>query len=972
MSFMVSTFTSLGTDLSHTFTRSDSNSIGATENIKSGRWVEYPENVNGDLIRIRDDYLYIHYFASQPSVANLVCSLGGVSTADIDFSVKIKPYSADYGGTYGVSYRMPSQTSRYLQEGAYFVRLKCNTAPNKIYLYYGQQEVANADVLIPTSTYSTLRVIADGDSHKVYFDGTLMINTIHSGNIKPGYIGLFCYYSIARFDDFELKRNDTDEVLSDDFNRTDSNEVGQMLSGGHIWNETCDNTNGDLIRIMSNTVRMHYFESSPYVSSLALNQENFQASDVDIRASLKPYSDSYGDYYGIGYRLASETSKFKNSDGYYAQLDKENDPDKLALWFGNTKIAEEEITIPEGYAELRVVAKGDKHCLYLSEGELLDDFDRAESDSAGSMSQANHQWQQNGENGETTHIKIYNNKLDFHYFRDHTTSTPDLSCNIEGYSVANVDLSVDLESSNNYGGSYGVGYRLASVSNRFKDLGGYYVQLNKNTVPNVVSLWFEDEKIAETEATMPDGSVTLRVLAVGPNHKIYIGQNEVLNVWDYNSIGSGYCGVFTWYSVARFNDFTVENAYPRPALVATHSGKTTEGYVGIFSFYSIINCDYFEASKIPDVLEENGQFMLGLYSMNSSSNMDKERCFGWSIGHKYSSSYILDTLLDSCHDGSMLALGNLDYDSLDSNDNKTPLQQGEVEELIKSSHRDPYLLIWNIPEELRYWRSSEWAIVTDYTNWIRLYDDWQRPNYMYLPGHYSAAAVEYYVPYLDILPSSLYADYQSKPRAWIRWRMEETMQAISDAGASIGDDYLNGEKIPVGVLQLFGTMNFQSAYHDFWQAVCCGARGIIVYSYAYRNSSSDNKSAWDAYCKAASELSGPENISDAMLYGIVDNTVSFNITSGPQQTELFVPTGTQPEIQYPSLNIRAVKHDGYTYIIVVNSATQSVSAIISNLPVGSTTAEVLFEGRSMNISNSSMSDAWDDISVHIYKVNGTN
>jgi hypothetical protein len=42
------------------------------------------------------------------------------------------------------------------------------------------------------------------------------------------------------------------------------------------------------------------------------------------------------------------------------------------------------------------------------------------------------------------------------------------------------------------------------------------------------------------------------------------------------------------------------------------------------------------------------------------------------------------------------------------------------------------------------------------------------------------------------------------------------------------------------------------------------------------------------------------------------------------------------------------------------------------LPSGSTEAEVLFEGRSVTITNSSMSDSWDDLGVHIYKIDGTN
>ena len=99
--------------------------------------------------------------------------------------------------------------------------------------------------------------------------------------------------------------------------------------------------------------------------------------------------------------------------------------------------------------------------------------------------------------------------------------------------------------------------------------------------------------------------------------------------------------------------------------------------------------------------------------------------------------------------------------------------------------------------------------------------------------------------------------------------MESTVKAIESAGAKIGRDYLAGEKTPVAVLELFyptedikgwKLIEPEGSYHDFWQAIVSGAKGIMIYSYFHRQDLPEFEAVWQMLNKAASQISGTENL----------------------------------------------------------------------------------------------------------------
>ena len=136
---------------------------------------------------------------------------------------------------------------------------------------------------------------------------------------------------------------------------------------------------------------------------------------------------------------------------------------------------------------------------------------------------------------------------------------------------------------------------------------------------------------------------------------------------------------------------------------------------------------------------------------------------------------------------------------------------------------------WDLPEEVNI-EIQEMQIVQDYTALTRAHDSLQRPNYMYIPGHYEVSAIENYVPYLDI-PLTVILDIKL-PHAYTRWSIERT-RAILNQGYTSGKDYINDEKTVMAILEIYETdslLTEEGTWHDFWM-VACDVKGIVAFSH---------------------------------------------------------------------------------------------------------------------------------------------
>ncbi len=381
-----------------------------------------------------------------------------------------------------------------------------------------------------------------------------------------------------------------------------------------------------------------------------------------------------------------------------------------------------------------------------------------------------------------------------------------------------------------------------------------------------------------------------------------------------------------------------------------------------------------EQAKILDTVALDGRlypvgdkFPLGLYAF--STDWATIGQYGWNLGHDYYPPPTRVSFVESCFDAGMFTMARLSQITVDGQD--FPASEAQIEDDIDTLSATGNIAWWDLPEEQRYWVASEMEIVRNYTTWTREYDPDQLPNYMYIPGHYTASAVGKYVQYLDIIPASCYSNYAGQPASYLRWSIERTFQAIIDSSYTVGKDYLNNEKTVMAILELYtggsATMSPEQSYHDFWLALACDVRGVLVYSHAYRNSNATLQDCWASLCDATTKFTGTEQLNRVMIEGTNNGDIDFEIITGPQRTIQFSAPGNEL-VDYPSLKVLAKEWNGNLYIIAVNSNTEPVTAKIQGLDVSGTVADVLFESRSISISSNEVSDTFSGYGVHIYKV----
>ena len=365
-------------------------------------------------------------------------------------------------------------------------------------------------------------------------------------------------------------------------------------------------------------------------------------------------------------------------------------------------------------------------------------------------------------------------------------------------------------------------------------------------------------------------------------------------------------------------------------------------------------------------------FTLGLYSLHS--DLDSASYYGWNNGHRY--GYFIDNIrylttpmpdfyFQECNSNELYSFARLSWkDSIETKWSK-PAEETISEIYYQAKNNN--ISWWDIPEELRYWKESEYAIVKNYTNLIREYDHKKRPTYMYIPGHYSKENISYYVPFLDIIPASCYPRYQKQPHVYVRWSIERTKDAIIHSNNLLGKNYLNNEKTIIAILELFETeehLTAEGTWHDFWLSIACDVKGIQVFSHFYRNNSPSLSNSWNILNKAIEVFK--EHRLDQVIISGSDINISHKVLHGPH---LAPQINIQEEsFLLPSLKILAKEYLDTIYIIAVNSSEANIVFQICDIPPLMLGYKEILKNNESLINNKSIIDTLNSLETAIYKI----
>ena len=372
-----------------------------------------------------------------------------------------------------------------------------------------------------------------------------------------------------------------------------------------------------------------------------------------------------------------------------------------------------------------------------------------------------------------------------------------------------------------------------------------------------------------------------------------------------------------------------------------------------------------------DLYPYGDKFPLGLYSLHN--DLDSANFYGWNHGHRYGyyidnvrylASPMPDSYFEECKRNNLHSVARLSC--IDSLERKWSSSILTTINEIQQQEKHANISWWDIPEELRYWKNSEYNIVKNYPQLIREYDTKNRPTYMYIPGHYSKEAVKKYVPFLDILPASCYTNYQGLPHVYVRWSIERTQEAIKSKGYKLGKDYLSNKKTVIAILELFEQeylLTQEGTWHDFWLALACDVKGIQIFSHFYRNSSLTLKSSWNIL-NTAVQLFKKWKIDDVLLLGD-DIELQNEILEG---SKLAPSLNIQGEIyNLPSLKILAKQYKDTIYVITVNSSDENIIYKLKDIPPLVIESKDLISGEISKIKYQLLIDTLAPLGVSIFK-----
>jgi hypothetical protein len=217
--------------------------------------------------------------------------------------------------------------------------------------------------------------------------------------------------------------------------------------------------------------------------------------------------------------------------------------------------------------------------------------------------------------------------------------------------------------------------------------------------------------------------------------------------------------------------------------------------------------------------------------------------------------------------------------------------------------------------------------------------------YLYNPNHRTAGSLLPIAKHVDVLAKGCYANLvgRKRDRAWVRWSVEQAVQALEAAGRT--------DAIPLLMPELCRDPEPDEdreirawVRHDIYLGLASGAKGVLVWSLFKRPAVRRTWQLWyDAYSECGRELNGELGLSQVFLFGERATTLKVQPVSVPAAASVTVggdaETATtseeerqQREIEVPSWTAAEFVYDGSHWLWIINSASTCATFRLSGWP----------------------------------------
>jgi hypothetical protein len=204
---------------------------------------------------------------------------------------------------------------------------------------------------------------------------------------------------------------------------------------------------------------------------------------------------------------------------------------------------------------------------------------------------------------------------------------------------------------------------------------------------------------------------------------------------------------------------------------------------------------------------------------------------------------------------------------------------------------------------------------------------------------------------------------RKRDRAWVRWSVEQEIEAIRAAGRPNATPLVMPElcKDPEP-----GEDKEIRAWvrHDVYLGMASGAKGVLIWSLFKRKEVKRTWQLWyDAYAECARELNGPRGLAQVFLFGErrstlkvgqVHGSAAANVTLGgnAESTTTSNQERAQREVKLPSWTAAEFAYGDSRWLFLVNSANGPAAFDVRDVPKSSR-AEIAFNGEAIQIAHGS-------------------